>query len=460
MGYSVTMSYTDKEAKQFAAIIEALEAYPNGALTKELLDSLEPAIEPRTLQRRLSKLMERGEVEKAGKGRATRYLLSQAQKKEQFNNDAPLSVQAQKTKQLLAKPFAKRKKTTYNAAFLENYVPNKTKYLSENEREKLFEIGESTPFNHKSGTYSKDILSRLMVDLSWNSSRLEGNTYSLLDTQRLIDLGKAAEDKPLLDAQMVLNHKDAIEFITEPSEEVGFNRYTILNLHALLSNNLLADPRAEGRLRTIPVGIGDSAYEPLGVPQKIAEYFELLLKKVSKISNPYEQSFFILAQLPYLQAFDDVNKRVSRLAANIPLIKNQLSPLSFVDVSDKTYIDGLLGVYEFNDISILKDLYIWAYERSAHRYAALQKTLMEPDPFRLKYREAIKEAVSFIVLNTINSDNTSRELKAFSEKVPQGDRAKFIEAVDMELLDLHEGNISRYRIKPSDFEKWKKGWDK
>jgi hypothetical protein len=119
-----------------------------------------------------------------------------------------------------------------------------------------------------------------------------------------------------------------------------------------------------------------------------------------------------------------------------------------------------LGVYEFNDISILKDLYIWAYERSAQRYAALQKTLMEPDPFRLKYREAIKEAVSFIVLNNISSDKTGRELKAFSEKVQQTDRAKFVEVVDTELLDLHEGNISRYRIRPSDFEKWKKGWER
>lgn len=453
------MSYTDKEAKQFAAITEALEAYPSGALTEELLTSLEPTLERRTLQRRLLKLMEQGELEKIGKGRATRYLLSQAEDEaEQFGGEVPLSTHAQKIKQILAKPFSKRKKATYNPAFLENYIPNKTKYLSEVERNKLFEIGKAAPFNHESGTYSKNIMSRLMVDLSWNSSRLEGNTYSLLDTQRLIDLGKAAEGKPLIDAQMVLNHKDAIEFITEPSQEIGFNRYTILNLHALLSNNLLADPRAEGRLRVIPVGIGGSAYEPLGVPQKIADYFELLLKKAAEIKDPYEQSFFILVQLPYLQSFDDVNKRVSRLAANISFIKNQLSPLSFIDVSDKAYIDGLLGIYEFNDVHLLKDLYIWAYERSAHRYAALQKTLMQPDPFRLKYREAIKEAVSFIVLSNINIDNVGKELKVFSEKVQQTDREKFVEAVDTELLDLHEGNISRYRIKPSDFEKWKKSW--
>lgn len=137
--------------------------------------------------------------------------------------------------------------------------------------EKLEKIGKTATPNQPAGTYAKEILSRLLIDLSWNSSRLEGNTYSLLDTQRLIYFGEMADDKSAREAQMILNHKDAIEFLAQSGEEVGFNRYNILNLHALLSNNLLPDPGASGRLRTFDVGIYKSVFVPLAVPQLISE---------------------------------------------------------------------------------------------------------------------------------------------------------------------------------------------
>ena len=142
-------------------------------------------------------------------------------------------------------------------------------------------------------------------------SRLEGNTYSLLDTQRLIDLGEAAEGKAAKDAQMILNHKAAIEFLVQDADLTGFNRRTILNLHALLADNLLGDPSAPGRLRREAIAISQSVYHPLEVPQLIAECFESLLAKASEIEDPFEQSFFLMVQLPYLQPFIDVNKRVS-----------------------------------------------------------------------------------------------------------------------------------------------------
>jgi Fic family protein len=164
--------------------------------------------------------------------------------------------------------------------------------------------------------------------LSWNSSRLEGNTYSLLDTKRLVDFGQEAEGKGRRDAQMILNHKAAIEFLVRSADEIAFDRLTLLNLHALLADGLLEDPGSPGRLRTILVGIDGSTYHPPGVPQVIAECFDQILATASAITDPFEQALFVMAQLPYLQPFDDVNKRVSRLAANIPLIKGNLCPLS------------------------------------------------------------------------------------------------------------------------------------
>jgi len=98
--------------------------------------------------------------------------------------------------------------------------------------------------------------------------------------------------------------------------------------------------------------------------------------------------------MPYLQPFEDVNKRVSRLSANISLIRRNLCPLSFVDVPDRAYIDGILGVYELNRIELLRDVFVWAYERSCARYSAVRQSLGEPDPFRLRYRKKIYEFVA------------------------------------------------------------------
>src|SRR3546814_2655050 len=104
-----------------------------------------------------------------------------------------------------------------------------------------------------------------------------------------------------------------------------------------------------------------------------------------------------MVQLPYLQPFDDVNKRVSRLSANIPLIKGNFSPLSFTDVPRGTYTEAILGVYELNRVDLLRDVFIWAYKRSAARYAAVRQSLGEPDPFRLKHSDALRTVVAEIV---------------------------------------------------------------
>ena len=206
---------------------------------------------------------------------------------------------------------------------LDAYRPNTTFYLSRSERAHLAVTGRPPIAEQPAGTYAKRILNRLLIDLAWNSSRLEGNTYSLLDTKRLIELGEAAEGRAHLETQMILNHKDAIEFLAGAADEIGFNRYTVLNLHGLLANNLLADPSAAGRLRIMAVGIERSGFHPLDMPQMIEECFDQILATAAAIADPFEQAFFVMVHIPYLQPFDDVNKRVSRLAANIPLPRSR-----------------------------------------------------------------------------------------------------------------------------------------
>lgn len=309
------------------------------------------------------------------------------------------------------------------------------------------------------GTYAHQILSRLLIELSWNSSRLEGNTYSLLDTRRLIEFGQEAEGRDRLEAQMILNHKDAVEFLVGNAADIGFNRYTILNLHGILANNLLADERAAGRLRHIGVGIDGSVYHPPETPQLVEECFDQLLATAHAITDPFEQSLFVMVQLPYLQPFDDVNKRVSRMAANIPFIKANLSPLSFTDLPRGLYTHAMLGVYELNRIELLRDVFVWSYQRSAARYAAVRQSLGEPDPFRLRHRDALRAVVAEVVRGRMDRQTAAAHIASWTAtRLEEADRTAFRDVAEAELLGLHEGNFARYALRPAEFAAWREAW--
>ncbi|WP_287787896.1 Fic family protein [Acidiphilium sp.] len=448
-----------------AAIEDAVRRNPNGVSAPEILRALAAPVPPRTLQYRLKHLVTRNRIVMDGEGRWARYRMPDtaidAVAREDTNEPViPLSEVGTAIRDYVRQAPEARKPVGYDRKFLDHYRPNASFYLTQRDRAHLAAVGRPQIAQQPAGTYAKLILSRLLIDLSWNSSRLEGNTYSLLDTKRLIELGEEAVGRAHLEAQMILNHKDAIEFLVGAAGDIGFNRYTLLNLHALLANNLLADPSVAGRLRYIAVGIERSAFHPLEVPQLIEESFDQILATAAAISDPFEQAFFVMVQLPYLQPFDDVNKRVSRLAANIPLIKHNLSPLSFTDVPRQTYTEAVLGVYELNKIDLLKDVFIWAYERSAARYAAVRQSLGEPDPFRLRYREQLRELIAELVRARVGRKDTVARIAAWSKKeIDPGDHKRFAEIAEGELIGLHEGNFARYRIRPSEFAAWRQVWE-
>ena len=258
---------------------------------------------------------------------------------------------------------------------------------------------------------------------------------------------------------MILNHKAAIDLLVTQTEHVGFNRYTIRNLHALLAENLLADSRAWGALRSAGVDIGGSTYHPLEVPQLVEECFQRILDKADAIPDPFEQAFFVLVQLPYLQPFLDVNKRVSRLAANLPLIRGNLCPLSFVDVPTRAYVDGLLGVYELNRMELLRDVFCWAYERSCARYSVIRQSLGEPDSFRLRHRALISETIRTVVSRRMDRTAAVAHIRGRAEGAfPADEQSRFIELAEVDLMNLHEGNLARARLSPAEFSAWKSVW--
>jgi hypothetical protein len=160
-----------------------------------------------------------------------------------------------------------------------------------------------------------------------------------------------------------------------------------------------------------------------------------------------------MVHLPYLQAFEDVNKRVSRLAANIPLLQHNLCPLSFVDVPTQAYIEGLLGVYELQRTELLRDVFIWAYERSCQRYLAIRQTLGEPDAFRLQHRDAIQQTVQGIVRGNLRGTPDEIAQLAAGLVSPTAVQS-LVEAVTVDLAHLYEGNVARYRLKLSELNKW------
>lgn len=435
-------------------ILTLIKQYPLGASLQEISENLPESMPRRTLQRRLSALVDQAILTRVGSGSAVRYSIAQTEV-QALTYDINYSPEALEIEHYVNQHVSKRRPVGYQREFLESYQPNKTFYLPEKVRQDLQIRGQQNLAEKPAGTFARKILDRLLIDISWNSSRLEGNTYSLLETQRLIQFGEMAHGKTAFESQMILNHKAAIQFLIESIDDIHYNLYTICSIHALLSENLLGNTQASGRLRKIPVGISHTVYHPLEIPQLIEEYLSIILQKVSQINDPFEQAFFLMVHIPYLQAFEDVNKRVSRLAANISLIKNNLCPLSFIDVPDKNYIDGMIGVYELNRIELLRDLFVWSYNRSVLKYSAIQHSLGEPDRFKMRYREEIKTLIREIILGLAVPSATSSLIQNWADvKVELPDRKRFVEVVENELLSLHLGNIVLYRITPEQFKAW------
>lgn len=439
----------------------------NGIGLNELL-ALHPTLARRSVQRHIKQLIEQTDVVAYGEGRARRYFAALKQANAGITEPTsatyslehiPVSIDAKDIADYIDRPVQGRSPVGYQVDFLADYQPNHTFYLPTPTRRQLHKMGHTDKVEQPAGTYSRAVLSRLLIDLSWASSHLEGNNYSRLDTVKLIEQGNAAMGKNAIETQMILNHKAAIELLVENIEDVGVNHYTLMNLHATLSENLLADIKDEGRIRQHAVDIGLSVYRPLSAPQQIEHQLQVLLSKAEQIHDPFEQSFFLMVHLPYLQPFADINKRTSRLLANLPLFRANLCPLTFVDVPEQAYSRAVLGVYELTRVELLRDLYVWAYERSTKAYISIKRGLNEPDPLRLKWRSFIKETVRTVVLRADSNasvDNLALVEQLVSAQIPAEEQESVRAIVIAELQSLHEGVLARYQLRPSQFENWRK----
>ncbi len=415
------------------AILDYIAAHP-GAGREDVRRNVAPEVSSPTVWRALKRLVDEGRLEVFGKGRATGYSLA-----------GSAAVRAH-----LQTPYNRRRFAVYRKEFVDRYVPDKSFYLGEADRQRLHEAGRPIPPSLPAGTYARRVLERLLVDLSWASSRMEGNTYDILQTERLIHFGEEASGKDRKEAVMILNHKEAIQFIVGHLAEISINRLDLFGIHALLADGLLVDPAMAGRLRRMPVGVSSSSYRPLDDRFAVEEEFAVLVEKAAAITDPFEQSFFLLVHIPYLQAFEDINKRTSRIASNIPLLKADLAPMSFLTMDDGAYIDGLIGIYELNNVSLLREVYVDAYLASAENYRVLRAELESPGKAALAYRDFVREAVRQSVLEWKGFRPDAIRVMAAEAGVPEADREQVVDYVGNELRGLHEGNAIRYRLRPED----------
>lgn len=454
-----------KPQQELDLLANVIEHHPEGVSAEEVLQESGLVLQRRSLQRRLAVLVEQGRIRVQGQARAVRYFpvlqdespsdVDSSNAEAEIGPYVPVSPEGEAIKAYVHQPRHLRKPVGYRTEFLEQYRPNHSAYLPLKLREQLHALGRSPAEQTPAGTFARDILNRLLIDLSWASSQLEGNTYSRLDTARLIEFGQVAEGKDAFETQMILNHKQAIEFLVHSPEQAAVSQDTIVALHALLSDGLMPDPAMCGSIRRRAVEIGGSVYLPVALPQRLEELFGIVVGMAAEIEDPFEQAFFLMVHLPYLQPFEDVNKRVSRLAANIPFIRHNLCPLSFIDVPQQAYVDAMIGVYELNQVDLLRDVFVWAYERSCQQYVAVQQSLVPPDILRLRYRQVLGEVIATIVRGGLPMNEASVNAMLPGSVQPE-DREHFTRLVLMELTGLHAGNAVRFGLRPLELIGWQK----
>jgi len=272
----------------------------------------------------------------------------------------------------LSRPPQQRAEVRYNPDLLANYQPNQSFLLSTEQRQRLAAVGtlkDSEPL--EAGRNYTRLIATLLIDLAHASSNLENVPISWLDTKTLLEFGEHPDGLNETELKIVLNHKAAISHLTSYAANMQLVQRDLFDLYALIADGLIAEVSAIGRLRSRVVRFSDSRYLPPDNPHLLKEAFDLFCEKATQIEDPFEQAFFAMTFLPYLQPFQDGNKRTSRLSMNIPLLKNHLAPFSFTDLRKRDYMFGLLAFYERGRHEFLADAFVKAYQTTAPRYAEL-----------------------------------------------------------------------------------------
>lgn len=435
------------------AVLQQLKLEPTPIPLIQLLKNLGDGFSERSVRRWLMELIQAGEVERFGQKRSTTYQATQGKPLQNAPSSTVFSANNQRLVNDVRRPLFERKPVGYNEEWIESYQPNRSFYLTGKQREELHNAGKRSKNEEPAGTYAHHIFNRLLIDLSYNSSRLEGNTYSLLDTERLLFQGATAEGKLDEEKIMILNHKEAIRFLVDNAASIDVSLQTILSIHYLLADGLV-EPQYAGKVRDHGVRIGGSSYIPFEEKRTLEKQLKQIIRKAEAIKDPFEQSFFLLIHLSYLQPFSDVNKRTARLCANIPLIKLNYVPQSFNDVSREDYTSAIIAIYELQKPDPLAELYIYSYQSTCIQYDATIKAIGY-DEIRVQYRRERRDLLREIILMKLTGSSLKKHAALFTSKhIPLELRIAFIEDLEEDLEQLDLSRIAGLDITPDDLKAW------
>ena len=337
-------------------IIDFIKSNKNSS-SKEIFDNLNLSISYATLKRILIKLKNENKLETIGKGKGTKYIISASYellKSIDLEKYYEKEIDERKIKENFNLSIITETLKKYNVFTKEEF--EKLKYLQKKYQSNIKQLSEKE--------YKKE-LDRLAIDLSWKSSQIEGNTYSLLETERLLKEKETASGKTKEEATMLLNHKDALDFIIENTDYLHpLSVSKIEDIHSVLMKEL----GVERNLRKRRVGISGTNYRPLENQFQILEALEKTCNLINSKESIFEKALLILVLISYIQPFMDGNKRTARIVSNAILMNNNYCPLSFRTVDSIDYKKAMLLFYEQNNISRFKEIFITQFEFAVNTY--------------------------------------------------------------------------------------------
>ena len=336
-----------------SAILEYLKTHP-GSSSGQIADALANQMSLATVKRILSEYVNDFYVYTEGRARATKYFVS------------PLFLPVDLDEYFDKEVDERQVQSSYNFDLIPN-VLSRANLFTDQEMRLLNDLQSqfATNFAQLSDEQKRKEMERLGIDLSWKSSQIEGNTYSLLETERLLKEKQTAAGKTKEEAIMLLNHKDALDFIVaHPDYLANLTIARIEDIHSLLIKELGVDRNIRNRR----VGITGTNYRPLDNEFQIREALQQTCDLVNSRSNVFEKALFVLVMLSYIQAFNDGNKRVARITSNAILIANGYCPISFRTVDSIDYKKAMLLFYEQNNISAFKQIFIEQFRFAVETY--------------------------------------------------------------------------------------------
>ena len=337
-------------------IIEFINENPSLS-SKDIHNGLELEIGYATVKRILTKLISENLILAVGKGRGRKYLISQA-----YKLFYPIDIKEYFEKEIDEREIMDR----FNFSLITD-VLGSIKLFTENELLHLINLQKEYLENISRLTrseYAKE-LERLAIDLSWKSSQIEGNTYSLLETEHLLKEKETAEGKTKDEAVMLLNHKEALDFIIDnPDYLVPVTISKIEDIHSLLIKDLAVDRN----IRKRRVGISGTNYKPIDNEHQIKEALQEMCELVNNKDSIFEKALLLIMLISYIQPFGDGNKRTARIISNSVLINNKYCPISFRTIDSVEYKKAMLIFYEQNNITSFKKIFTNQFEFAVKTY--------------------------------------------------------------------------------------------